>query len=230
MSTLVSDIINEAFCDLGVIRPGETVSTTVQADAFLRLNQMWAAWGTEPDISNAQYHQSLTITAGTAAYTFGTAGTLVATAAPLKIYGARSASGVYNKTVKIVSFTQFDAEVEDPTGVLSVLAELLAVDNAYPAPNLKIFPMPDTAPGNLVLDYLGAMAAFAAVGTDISALHPAFLDALHFNLAIALMPRYGRQGFDPTVLASNAQNAKARIVNLNRSINGLEAAAPPEKK
>ena len=228
MANLVSDIINEALADLGVIRPGETISNTVQTDCFVRLNQMWAGWGAEPDVTNAQYHQALTVTAGTSAYTFGTGGTLVATAAPIKIYGAHSVSGSFRQPVKVVSFADFDAQVADGAGTTAVLASVVAVDNAYPSMNIRVFPTPAATPGTLNLDYVGAMTAFAAVGTSLS-LHPAFEEALHFNLAMVLLPRYGRQGFDPTVLAANAQNSKARIVELNRSINGGPAPAPTEK-
>lgn len=225
MANLVSDIINEALADLGVIRPGETISATVLADCFMRLNQMWAGWGSEPDVTNAQYHQALTVTAGTSTYTFGTGGTLVATAAPIKVYGAQSVSGVFRQSVKVVSFKEFDESVSDNGGTTAVLASVLAVDNAYPSQNLKVFPTPAATPGTLNLDYVGAMTAFAATSTSL-ALHPAFEEALHFNLAMVLLPRYGRQGFDPTVLAANAQNSKARIVELNRSINGGPAPAP----
>ncbi len=225
MANLVSDIINEALADLGVIRPGETISAAVLADCFMRLNQMWAGWGAEPDVTNAQYHQVLTITAGTNAYTFGTGGTLVASAAPVKIYGAQSISGAFKKPVKIVSFAEYDAAYADFGGTTAVLADMLAVDNAYPSMNLRVAPMPATSPGTLTIDYLGVMTAFAATSTSL-ALHPAFEEALHFNLAMVLLPRYGRQGFDPAVLAANAQNSKARIVELNRSINGGPAPAP----
>jgi hypothetical protein len=225
MANLVSDVISEALQDLGVIRPGETVPTAVLTDCFMRLNQMWAAWGAEPDTTNAQYHQSLTLTAGTTNYTFGTGGTLVATAAPIKIYGAQSVSGSFRSPVKIGSFAAFDELVTDPMGTTTVLANLLAVDNSYPSANLKVYPVPAASPGSLVLDYVGAMTAFAATSSSLS-LHPAFEEALHFNLAMVLLPRYGRQGINATALAANAQNSKARIVELNRSINGGPAAAP----
>ena len=112
MSTLVSDVIDAAFGDLGLLPFSTTVNSVVQADAFARLNLLWAAWSTDETIGNGQYHQTLTLTAGTSVYTFGTAGTLVATATPIRIYGAQSLSpaGNFRNPVKIVSFAGFRSE------------------------------------------------------------------------------------------------------------------------
>jgi len=224
MSTWAT-IINQSLVDLGALKPGASPSTTIRDDCFTRLQQMWAGWSIDETIANAQYHQSLTLTAGTSTYTFGTGGSLVATVAPIRVYGAESVSGNFRSSVKVVSFATFDAMVEDVIGTSAVLAKILAADNAYPAINLRVFPVPATSPGSLLLDYWGVMTAIAAVG-DTVALAPAFEDAIHWNLAMALLPQYGRQGIDGTAIAANAAASLGRIQQLTKSINsGAPAVA-----
>lgn len=222
MAITVAELINKSLVDLGVLRPGASPSTTIRDDCFTRLNEMWEGWGIDETLTNAQYHQTLTITAGTTAYTFGTGGTLVATALPIRVYGAQSVSGNFRNPVQVVSFKEFDSIVKDPVSSTSVLASILAADNANPSINLRVFPVPATAPGSLVLDYWGAMTAFAAVGSTV-AVAPAYEDALHWNLAMALLPQYGRVGVDAAAIAANAAGSLAKIQNLTKSIMGSSA-------
>lgn len=225
MSTFAS-LINQALVDLGALKPGATPSTTIRDDCFTRLQQMWAGWGLDETITNAQYHQAFTLSAGQPNYTFGqVGGTLVATATPVRVYGAESVSGNFRSPVKVVSFSQFDAQVQDALGSQAVLAQIMACDNAYPVMNLRVFPVPASGAGLLYIDYWGSMAPFVTV-TDTVTLAPGFEDALHFNLAMALLPQYGRVGVDATAIAANAAGSLGRIQTLNRQILGGEVPAP----
>jgi hypothetical protein len=91
---------------------------------------------------------------------------------------------------------------------------ILAADTAYPLINIGVFPAP-SAIGSLELSYWTPLTEFASLAGTLT-LPEGWEDFLHFDLAMALIPRYGRQGFDPTTLAANAQNAKAKLVDLNR--------------
>lgn len=219
-----ADLINQSLVDLGTLKPGATPPTAIRDDCFVRLNQLWEGWSIDETVTNAQYHQILALSAGTSVYTFGTGGSLVATATPVRVYGAESVSGNFRSPVRVVSFKEFDAEVQDALGSSSVLAQLLAADNAYPSINLRVFPVPATSPGSLLLDYWGAMTPFAATSTTV-ALAPAFSDALHWNLAMALLPQYGRTGVDGAAIAANAAASLGKIQQLNRSINGVQPPA-----
>lgn len=212
-----ADLINKSLEDLAVLRPGASPSTTIRDNCFERLNMLWEGWSIDPDISNAQYHTSVVPTDGTADYTFGTGGTLTAAATPVRVYAARSVSGNFQSPVRVVSFTEFDDITRDAQGSRSTLASLLAADNANPNINLRVFPIPGPSPGALKLDYWGVMTPFSAVGATV-ALAPDFTDALHWNLAMALLPQYGRVGVDGAAIAANAASSLGRIQTLNRSI------------
>lgn len=227
MSITFADLINQALVDVGALRVGDAPSTTRRDDCFVRLNQLWEGWGIDPTVTNAQYHQILTLTAGTSVYTFGTGGTLAASALPIGIFGAESVSGNFRSPVKVVSFADFDEQVRDAQASTAVLASVLAADNANPSINLRVFPVPATAPGSLLLDYYGVMTAFASVSTTV-ALAPAYQDALQWNLAMAIAPFYVRQGADGEAImklvAANAASSLARIQNLSQSANGRAQA------
>ena len=226
MATTSTDILNEALYALGMLWPGDTATTPVLTDASMHLAQLWSAWGATNELCNAQYHQTLTVTAGTSAYTFGTAGTLVASATPVEIVGAQSVSGNFKIPIKIVSFAQFDALVEDQLSMTSVYAQFLAVDNAYPSINLKLWPTPATSPASLVLDYYGAMTAlplYPSVAT--LSLAPEYERALWTNLAVDLIPRYALPGRDYSALIALADQARNTIIQKNKLIFGQKAAA-----
>ena len=217
-----ADLINQALVDLGAIKPGASPSTTVRDDGFVRLNQMWEGWGQDPTISNAQYHQGFTTLAGITNYTFGVGGSFNASAIPVRVYGAESISGNFRSPVKVISYEELDEQAQDTLGSSTVLQTMLACDNAYPVKNVRLFPVP-VGGSTLMIDYWGSMAAFASV-TDTVAVAPAFADALHFNLAIAMLPQYGRQGIDATAIAANAAKSLGVIQQLNRLILGASLA------
>lgn len=221
---LVSELITQAFLDLGGIATGETITGAEQADAFLRLNQMIKSWSTEELTVPTKTHTGFAMVTGTVAYTLGTAGTLVTAGRVLRVTGASSVSGNFRQACDLLSFEQFAAQVSDPLGSQSVLAKVVAADGSFPSINLKVFPVPAAGPGTLWLDYWMAIAAFAAVGDTIT-LPEGWEHALHFNLAVSLYPQYARASGIPPELAANAQQSKGSLVALNQSILGQGQAA-----
>jgi len=233
MATLVSDIITEAFLDLGLIAPGQTITSEEQADAFLRLNQMLKSWSTEHVSIFTETHTSFALTAGTNAYTMGTTGTFSTSARPVKICSASAVSGGFRAPVRAMSFEEFRASVDDGRGVVSILPQAMAYDNSFPNLNIRVFPTPAPSPGNLEIDYWTELSAFATVGDTVS-LPPGFEDALHYNLATRIYPQYARQGGLDPGLVSNAQLTKAAITALTASMlnsapERVDTQAPPPK-
>ena len=223
---LVSDIINQAFLDIGGYAVGETITGAEQTDAFLRLNQMLSSWSTEQLTCPDFQHEEFSLTAGTNLYTLGPAGSLVTSARVLRITGGQSVSGNFRSALKIMSFDQFAATIADPLSGATVLGEVLAVDGSFPSINLRIHPMPAASPGGLWLDFWSAIAQFVTVGDTVT-LPDGWQDALHFNLALRLYPQYARAGgIDPT-LAANAQTTKGALNALNAQILGMMQAPPP---
>ncbi len=225
MASIVSDIITESFVDLGVIQPGETISSDMLANAFLVLNQMWSSWSVERTVANVVYHQSFAIVPGTSKYTLGTAGTLSASARPIRVTAWNSSFGNFSTGGPILDFDQFRAKTLNATSRRSQLPELLAADQAYPNINIEVFPPPDLSPGVLTLDYWGPVVPFAATNTTLN-LADGYESALHYNLAVALSPQYARTSGITQELAANAQNSKSVIMQKNADILGLSGPTP----
>jgi hypothetical protein len=226
MATLVSDLITEAFLDLGLISPGQSITTEEQTDAFLRLNQMLASWSTEHTSVFTEQHGSFNLTAGTDGYTMGPSGTFSTSARPVKICGVSAASGLFRVPVKLVSWEDFHALVSNDRGVTSILPQALAADNGYPLLSLKVFPMPAAGAGTLDIDYWTPLSKFSTVSDTVD-LPPGFEEALHFNLAVRLYPQYSRNNGIDQALLLNAQNSKAGITALTASVLGNAAQPIP---
>ncbi len=217
-----ADIIDQAFIDLGVIQPGEAITAAMLANAFAVINQLLSSWSAEDLMAFNWYQQVLTLTAGTSAYTFGAAGSLVSTARPVRIINWKSSiSTNFANGGAVISFEEFRTKNQNPTGRRSVLAEMVAADQNYPALNIEVFPTPDTSPGSLTLGYWGSITAFAATSTTVT-LPDGYEEALHSNLAIALAPQYARVGGVTPELAALAQNSKAAIITKNAAILGKQ--------
>ncbi len=230
MSITVADLITAAFVNIGYIRPGATITTTMRDAAFTQLLQLMSNWSTEQVMAYVVYHQifpsgSGGIVAGTSLYTLGTGGTLVATAAPIAVTSAASVSGNQRIPLQVMSWDQFDKEVQDEIQTRSVFAKKLAADQQFPSMNLRVWPTPDTAPATMEINYYSALPVYSTTADTVT-LPAGYERALAFALAIELAPQYGRQGGQvPEVLATNAANAKAAIAAKNASILGLAPAA-----
>lgn len=216
-----SDLITQAFIDVGYIRPGATITTTMRDAAFLILQQMISSLSNEQAMNYVAYHQGFTMVAGTSTYTVGASGgTLTSTARPVRITGWQSVSGNYRNGGKIMGWDEFHATVKDPLATASVLAGAVAADQGYPVINIVVFPTPAATPGTLYLDYYSPLTAPAAVG-DAVTLPDGWDEMLHFNLAIALAPQYARGGEASKILAAMAANTKDAIAAKNAAAIGL---------
>jgi hypothetical protein len=247
-------IIGLALEDLGVIRPGETVSTTVLNNCLLRLNQRMLAHSTEDLVPQTAVNATYNLQVGVSRYTLGAGGVFNSSVRAMRVRAWKAAFGIYTTGGRPLSFAEMDAAAAEsvvafqkanaevyaaqaalvgqvrgimapynqalfftfpsPTLELVSVPLFLAADTSYPLINIGVFPAPAYA-GTLELSYLTALTEFASLAGTLT-LPEGWEDFLHFDLAMALLPRYGRQGFNPEVLAANAQNAKAKLVDLNR--------------
>lgn len=231
---LVSDLINEAFEDLGVLAVGETITTAEQTDAFLRLNQMIASWSREGLTVPQEAHGSFTLIQGVSDYTLGTGGILVIPSPAMRVTGASSKAFFVGATAytavrqpcRLISFDEFNATVSNPLGISGVLVDTVAADRDSPNINIRVHPTPNLiATTVLELNYWIAIPSFATVG-DTVAFPQGYEHAIHNNLAVILYPMYGRPGGIDPVLAANAQNGKQALVQLNAEIAGKAPVSP----
>lgn len=248
MANLVSDLIDEAFIDLGMTQPGVAISGATQTAAFRVLNQMLLNWSTEGATVFGKVLQTFALSAGTSAYTLGSGGTFATTAGlrAQKVIAWLATSGDMREGGAPLSMDEFGAacvaaqaslaalyaEAATEGVVATVPAPLVApvpllvgCDTAFPLINVRVYPQPNSSPGSLELAYWVPIVAFAAVSDGLTGLPPGFEAAIHFNLAVQLYPQYGRPGGPDPVLLSNAQNSKASIVEQNRMITAPMAQA-----
>jgi hypothetical protein len=226
--SLVSDLITDSWLDIDEIRVGRLIAAPEQADSFARLNQIISQWSREELTVYTTVHQSFTPTAGVTDYTLGTGGSFVTASIPIRVTSAMGMQLPFSGPVEVLSYAAFTERVKNGRGRSTVLAELLAADNAYPAINLRIHPVPAAAPGTLALSYWIALPQFATVG-DTIALPPGFERALRLALAVDLFPVYARHARPNAfeILAASAQEAKKSIVALNAEVLGARTQAPP---
>ncbi len=220
MSVLVSELIDEAFIDLGVIQPGETISSSMLQNAFLMLKQMVSSLSTERAMNYVAQHQTFTLAAGTSIYTVGTAGSLASVAQAIMITAWNASFGNFSTGGQIISFDEFRAKTLNATARRSILPELVAADQAFPNINLEVFPPPDVNPGTLRLDYFSPIPVFASTATSLT-LPDGWELMLHSNLAVKLAPQYARTSGITPELAALAQNSKEAIMQKNAAILGL---------
>lgn len=218
MSVIWNDLIDQAFVDLGVIRPGENITTTMRTAAQVLFNELLSSLSTEGAMAYQQIMQAFSLTAGTTNYTLGSGGNFATTGGlrAMKVTAWRAYySGVLMGGGRVLSMEEFGTIAIQVAGELSAIPKAVAADTAYPLVNVRIFPPPSATPGTLELAYWTPITQIADFTVAVS-LPDGWTDMLHFNLAISLAPQYARPGQSLEILASNATNRKASIVSQNQ--------------
>ncbi len=215
MAVSAQTIILEALADLGTIRPGDTPPALVMTDMLLRLNQRMYAHSIEGMLAQTNQHVTYQLQATVSRYTMGVGGTFATNTRPEKVTGWRATYVTFSSGGKILTLDELqEASKGDSFGSASSIPSAVGADVAFPLITVGVFPAPNAFPGLLELSFYGALSQFNDL-TSTYTFPDGWDDFLHFDLAMAVLQRYGRQGFDPTVLASNATAAKGKILNLN---------------
>jgi len=206
-----NNIIKSALRLIGVLKPGRSAGPSETTDALLILNSMLESWAADRlnifDISRALY----TLIPNQQAYTIGPGANFDADR-PVNI---ERAGLIISGTTPI----ELPILVVDDIGWASIRAKSVATsipttlypDNGAPWTTLNFWPVP-TAAYQLVLYTWQALAGFADTTVDVW-FPPGYIDAIRYNLAVALAPEWGRP-IRPDVLAL-AQMSLARIQHLN---------------
>lgn len=223
MATYTDAIIKPAYVAVNVIQDtSESISDTLRDNAVVVLNQLLSSNSAERLMAYNVVHQgSLTLVAGTVAYTFGTGGTLVASARPVAITGWKVTSGAFVAGGEPVGFDLLRKAQQNATGKVSVLPELLAADQAYPSINIEVYPPPATSPGTLSLDFWSPLTAIAY--GDTVTVPDGWERYMVLGLARELSVRYPMDGGRPE-LERNWNEAKSVITARVAAILGGGAA------
>lgn len=222
-----ADLINEAIMDIGALAAGQTISTSAQNDAFLRLQQMLANWSMDQLLAIYQIqHGSFVLQNGVNTYFLGIGQIWNTVFNPVRITSASSISGNFRKNMRLLSFDEFDREVSDDVGSTAILPEIMAVDRAFPNITVRVWRIP-IGGAFQEIQYWIPMTPPVNV-TDTVNTPPEFQMAIQKNLAVALYPEYARErGVDP-MLVKVAADSLETIRGVNRAMFGEGLPAQPK--
>lgn len=208
------DLIDGALRLIGALAEGETASANTTNDALSALNDLLDSWSNESLIAFPVVREQLTFASAglKQTYVWGTDGDL-ASARPMRIQMAliqiNSSSPAIELPLNILNQDQYSDVVLK--GTTSTYPTAIYFDDAYPAINMSVWPVPTDSTSNLIF-YSQKTLTSAALSTPLS-LIPGYQRALRFNLAIELGPEFGRPV--PQEVIAIAEQAKAAIKRNN---------------
>ena len=213
-----ADLINESLADIGAMAAGQTISTSAQNDAFLRLGQLIDSFSADPLLALWEVqHGAFNLVVGTYKYTLGPGGTLSTASSPVRVTGASSNYLEFRKGMRLISMDQFSKEVQDSEGATAVLPSIAGVDTSWPNINVWVHHVPSTGGAVLELHYWVPMAQPASVSATVG-FPPGFQRAIEKNLAVTLYAQYPRErGLDPALVKEAADSLEI-IRNVNRAM------------
>ena len=208
------NLIESALTEIGVRAAGETLPADEASDGLVSLNRMIDQWAAERLTIHTVTRTTWTITASDGQYTVGT-GANVNVARPVYVDHVNFLDTATDPDTEypLVPFTE-DAWA----GVRLKAATAVYPSNYYynpthPTGTLDLWPVPTSTTLTGAFYAPTAVAQFAALTTSVS-LPPGYERALLKNLAVELLPSYGRQP-DP-LLIEQARDAKAVIKRANK--------------
>jgi hypothetical protein len=229
MSVALSDLLNGALEDLGVIAPGETPSSAIQADALIRANQILDTLSAEGKTIPQQVMQNFTLTAGTYAYTFGPSGTWATTGSlrAMKVTAWHATSNnVLSSGGRPLSMAEFGELAKQEFGETTPIPKILGADTASPNINIRVFPPPSASPGSVEVCYWTPLANFSAI-TDTITFPQGFQFIIRALLAEDLWSTYPSQ-VRLAAIKDAAQRARAALITQNAETAPQPTPAAPQ--
>lgn len=217
------DIIDSALRLLNVLASGETPTAIERADGLITLNQMLSSWNSEgiaiPYVSTDGY-----TLVGAASVTIGTGGN-ISTTRPLVILSMTVTAGSNKQKLKPVTAEGYAALADMSRA--GKFAKYYWFNPLTPTlAGITLWPTPASG-GSLLVDSLKPITQFGSLAASVS-LPEGYERALRALLALELAPEYGAKVTD--VLAKNAAEAKANIINLNAAVLGVPPSQAQQEK
>lgn len=218
----VTDIINLALRDAGVIGAGQVASAEDTQDALTTLNQMIAMWRTERLAVYCLKDVSVTVT-GAQSYTIGTGGAFNVTR-PVEVVGAFWRSLGLDYPIRVLNAFEDYQSIGTKTLPSGGPPDYLYYRPNYPLGEVLVWPQP--ASGEIHLTVMADFPVYVGVSDDV-ALPPEYEGAIRFNLAVILAAMFGSQlRADIAQLAKTTKRAIKRI-NASIPIADMPAAVLP---
>ncbi len=212
-----NDLINEALLLLRRITPGQTASTDEVNTCQLELNALLGEWNAQALAVYSVAPITIAMVSGTADYTV--------TPRPVRVeaWSMKSTSGQAQGGVPLDA-VQF-AEIAVDRSAIGARVKALNYDAAYPTPSVHLYPKPTG--GTLELWVWEALAVITDFTLTLS-YPPGYLQALTYNLAVALAGKFAtRVPLDQSVI-SMAAESKAALVSSNA--NQHHGLTPPAQQ
>ena len=216
MSMTALEIIENALRNINVLYTGQSSSSAQRTECLEVLQVMLRSWAARALMTHYIVEgEALTTVAGTAAYTIGSAGD-VNTVRPVRILNAYFREGSRDYPVEIIQAGEY-ARVWDKADTQR--PQKLWYNPVYPLGEIKIWP---TGAGTMYLDSQKQLTEPTAV-TDTMSFAPEFDEAMAFNLAVRLAPRYNKPVGKPLDSLASTSLRRIKIVNAALSV---EPVAP----
>lgn len=227
--------IDRAFEDLGVIQPGESITTALRTQGQDRLNEVLSLLSTEGATVYTQKTYSKTLTSGTSEYTVGSGGDIDTAERVQRLTSWKCVSGDLADGGPVVSLAELAsamrAEQERiagialqgvmagqittfPATISKAVPSVVGADTAYPLIHMHVFPAPSANSTIILAGWipLTAITDFTATMT----LPSGWDNLLHWALAAQLYPQYERVATQTRDTVFGNYNAiKSSIVNQN---------------
>lgn len=204
-------LIYDAYRQLQVLRPGQSVSDDSIDDAVRALNDLVDSWQLERLMVYTVAGTTYTIPAAGKSFTFGPGGTM-GTTAPVRVESAAwETGGMFPQPISILTAQEF---VQQRAG--------LHFDGRYPLQTMWINP-PAFGGETLTLYAWEKLTSFADADTTYN-LPPGYAQALRWNLACQLYPSAIIQQKIPQ---SAYQVIEAKAAETKGAIKSFHSSPPP---
>lgn len=218
----VQEIIKAAMRTLGVIATGETPTNEELQDGMEALNLMLRSWYGQGINVHANYEIPVTLAAGTASYSVGTAGTVAYTRPSVVFHGfIRDANG-HDYPLDIITDPEYRTISEKTTRSRPTK---VFYEASHPLGYFRFYPTPD-ATETAYLYCNSVITAFTAL-TDTVQFPAEYEKAIKFNLAMELAPEYGKEPSQFVVKAASDSLGVVQAINLSARLQPVEFVGMP---
>ena len=187
------DAIKRSLRQLGVLDAGVDPTADDYAAGLVALNGMISSWSAGRNAIHAPTTITHTLTASTANYTIGAAGTIVV-ARPNKILTAFVRADTTDYPIEVFSVNDYQ-RIGDKT--TEGIPYRLYIEMGYPTATIYLYYTPNDA-YVLHLKLWAPLSTYATVGTSLG-LPLEYEDAIVFNLSLRLHPEYPGRPLPETI-------------------------------
>lgn len=207
------EMIEDSLTLIGVASEGNTLSSEASTFALRVLNRMLSSWSVEIGQLFFKSFDTLNWTAGQQSQTIGTGGDLN-TVRPIKITGFQTRKDDIDYTLAHVSFDTYQMIFRKD--IASDFPDIYHYNKTFPLGTIFIYPVPSS---NISVRITSYKALANLTLDDTISLPEGYEEAIMYNLAPKLAPKYGRS---PTAEVSrNAANTKMNLTISNLDSNEM---------